>query len=305
MTSPVIGPMTDPMTDPMTARKTAFGSAPALLFLRRLFRRKLVLLAALVLLAIVVVALAAPWVSPFDPGAMRVVRRLRPPSAEHWLGTDELGRDVLSRIIYGARASLGIGFSVVLASCLTGTLFGILAGYDRRLDGPIMRVVDALMALPDILLAIFLVAVLGASAGNVVLALAIVYTPRVVRVVRASTLVVRELPFVEAARALGVGTPRILTVHILLNVASPILIQATFIFAYAVLAEAGLSFLGAGVPPEIPTWGTMIASGQQYADRAFWTVLYPGLAIVLSALSLQILGDGLRDMLDPKLRKAL
>nr|WP_207179973.1 ABC transporter permease [Methylobacterium indicum] len=280
-------------------------NAPALLFLRRLFRRKLVLVAALVLLAIVVVALAAPWVSPFDPGAMRVVRRLRPPSPEHWFGTDELGRDVFSRVVYGARASLGIGFSVVLASCLVGTVFGILAGYERRLDGPIMRVVDALMALPDILLAIFLVAVLGASAGNVVLALAIVYTPRVVRVVRASTLVVRELPFVEAARALGVGTPRILAVHILLNVASPILIQATFIFAYAVLAEAGLSFLGAGVPPEIPTWGTMIASGQQYADRAFWTVLYPGLAIVLSALSLQILGDGLRDMLDPKLRKAV
>ncbi|SEP46244.1 peptide/nickel transport system permease protein [Methylobacterium sp. ap11] len=293
------------MTSPATVQGAAFRSAPAMLFLRRLFRRKLVLAAALVLLAIVVVALAAPWISPFDPGAMRVVRRLRPPSPEHWLGTDELGRDVFSRVVYGARASLGIGFSVVLASCLTGTLFGILAGYDRRLDGPIMRVVDALMALPDILLAIFLVAVLGASAGNVVLALAIVYTPRVVRVVRASTLVVRELPFVEAARALGVGTPRILTVHILLNVASPILIQATFIFAYAVLAEAGLSFLGAGVPPEIPTWGTMIASGQQYADRAFWTVLYPGLAIVLSALSLQILGDGLRDMLDPKLRKAL
>ncbi|WP_423793772.1 ABC transporter permease [Methylobacterium indicum] len=289
----------------MTGAATSPMNAPALLFLRRLFRRKLVLVAALVLLAIVVVALAAPWVSPFDPGAMRVVRRLRPPSPEHWLGTDELGRDVFSRVVYGARASLGIGFSVVLASCLVGTVFGILAGYERRLDGPIMRVVDALMALPDILLAIFLVAVLGASAGNVVLALAIVYTPRVVRVVRASTLVVRELPFVEAARALGVGTPRILAVHILLNVASPILIQATFIFAYAVLAEAGLSFLGAGVPPEIPTWGTMIASGQQYADRAFWTVLYPGLAIVLSALSLQILGDGLRDMLDPKLRKAV
>ncbi|WP_420865468.1 ABC transporter permease [Methylobacterium indicum] len=289
----------------MTGAATSPMNAPAFLFLRRLFRRKLVLVAALVLLAIVVVALAAPWVSPFDPGAMRVVRRLRPPSPEHWLGTDELGRDVFSRVVYGARASLGIGFSVVLASCLVGTVFGILAGYERRLDGPIMRVVDALMALPDILLAIFLVAVLGASAGNVVLALAIVYTPRVVRVVRASTLVVRELPFVEAARALGVGTPRILAVHILLNVASPILIQATFIFAYAVLAEAGLSFLGAGVPPEIPTWGTMIASGQQYADRAFWTVLYPGLAIVLSALSLQILGDGLRDMLDPKLRKAV
>jgi peptide/nickel transport system permease protein len=236
---------------------------------------------------------------------MRVIRRLRPPGADNLLGTDELGRDVLSRVIFGARASLGIGFSVVLASVLVGTLLGILAGFYRRIDGIVMRLVDATMALPDILLAIFLVAVLGASAGNVVLALAIVYTPRVVRVVRASTLVVRELPFVEAARALGVSTPRILLVHVLLNVASPVLIQATFIFAYAVLAEAGLSFLGAGVPPEIPTWGTMIASGQQYADRAFWVVFYPGLAIVLSALSLQILGDGLRDMLDPKLRKAL
>jgi peptide/nickel transport system permease protein len=275
------------------------------MFLRRLFRRKLVLVAALLLAAVILVALLAPWVSPYDPGAMRVIRRLRPPGADNLLGTDELGRDVLSRVIFGARASLGIGFSVVLASVLVGTALGILAGFYRRVDGVVSRLVDATMALPDILLAIFLVAVLGASAGNVVLALAIVYTPRVVRVVRASTLVVRELPFVEAARALGVSTPRILIVHVLLNVASPVLIQATFIFAYAVLAEAGLSFLGAGVPPEVPTWGTMIASGQQYADRAFWVVFYPGLAIVLSALSLQILGDGLRDMLDPKLRKAL
>jgi peptide/nickel transport system permease protein len=186
-----------------------------------------------------------------------------------------------------------------------GTLLGLLAGYFRALDTIVMRLVDAMMALPDILLAIFLVAVLGASAANVVLALSIVYTPRVTRVVRASTLVVRELPFVEAARALGVSTFRILTVHILLNVASPILVQATFIFAYAVLAEAGLSFLGAGVPPEVPTWGTMIASGQQYADQAFWLVLFPGLAIVSAAMSLQLVGDGLRDMLDPKLRKAL
>jgi peptide/nickel transport system permease protein len=280
-------------------------ASPAGLFLRRLFRGRLVLAAGLVLLAVVLVALAAPLVAPYDPGALRVIRRLRPPSAEYWLGTDELGRDVLSRVIYGARASLGIGFAVVVASVAVGTLFGILAGFYRRVDGVVMRVVDALMALPDILLAIFLVAVLGASATNVVLALAIVYTPRVVRVVRASTLVVRELPFVEAARSLGVPTRHILFAHVLPNVASPVLIQATFIFAYAVLAEAGLSFLGAGVPPEVPTWGTMIASGQQFADRAFWTVLYPGLAIVLSALSLQVLGDGLRDMLDPRLRRAL
>lgn len=277
----------------------------ASLFLKRLFRRKLVLFGAVILLVIVIGAIAAPLIAPYSPTGMRVTQRLRPPSMTNWFGTDEFGRDILSRIIYGGRASLGIGMAVVFASMLAGTTLGLLAGYFRALDTIIMRIVDAMMSLPDILLAIFLVAILGASAGNVVLALAIVYTPRVTRVVRGSTLVVRELPFVEAARVLGVSTWRILTVHILLNVASPILVQATFIFAYAVLAEAGLSFLGAGVPPEIPTWGTMIASGQQYADRAFWVVFFPGLAIVLAALSLQLVGDGLRDMLDPKLRKAL
>jgi peptide/nickel transport system permease protein len=276
-----------------------------MLFLERLFRRRLVLIAALILLVIILLAVFAPLVAPYSPTGMRVAYRLRPPSLANWFGTDEFGRDVLSRIIFGGRASLGIGLSVVIASMAAGTTLGLLAGYFRVLDAPVMRFVDAMMSLPDILLAIFLVAVLGASAGNVVLALAIVYTPRVTRVVRSSTLVVRELPFVEAARTLGVSTWRIMTVHILLNVASPVLVQATFIFAYAVLAEAGLSFLGVGVPPEIPTWGTMIASGQNYADRSVWVVLFPGLAIVLAALSLQLLGDGLRDMLDPKLRKSL
>jgi peptide/nickel transport system permease protein len=274
-------------------------------FMRRLFRRRLVLVGTLVLMLIIMLAVFAPLLSPWSPTAIRVAQRLKPPSLQHWFGTDEFGRDILARIMFGARASLGIGLAVVAVSMVCGTLLGLLAGYFRALDTIIMRLVDAMMALPDILLAIFLVAVLGASATNVVLALSIVYTPRVTRVVRASTLVVRELPFVEAARALGVSTFRILTVHILLNVASPILVQATFIFAYAVLAEAGLSFLGAGVPPEVPTWGTMIASGQQYADQAFWLVLFPGVAIVLAAMSLQLVGDGLRDMLDPKLRKAL
>lgn len=283
----------------------AISSAPSALFLRRLFRRKLVLAAAIILAIAFALALLAPWAAPFDPAAMRVVRRLRPPNEINWFGTDELGRDIFSRIVWGARASLGIGFAVVVISVSIGAALGLVAGYFKRADPIIMRLVDALMSLPDILLAIFLVAVLGASSGNVILALAIVYTPRVVRVIRASTLVVRELPFVEAARALGVSIWRILSVHVLLNVASPLLVQATFIFAYAVLAEAGLSFLGAGVPPETPTWGTMIASGQQYADDAFWVVAFPGVAIVLVALSLQILGDGLRDMLDPKLRKAL
>jgi peptide/nickel transport system permease protein len=279
--------------------------APVSLFFRRLFRRKLVVVAFFVLLLIVLLTILAPLIAPYSPTGMRVTNRLKPPSDLNWFGTDEFGRDVLTRVIYGGRASLGIGMAVVVASMLAGTALGLIAGYFRSLDAVIMRGVDAMMSLPDILLAIFLVAVLGASAGNVVLALAIVYTPRVVRVVRGSTLVVRELPFVEAARLLGVSTWRILTRHILLNIASPILVQATFIFAYAVLAEAGLSFLGAGAPPEIPTWGTMIAAGQQFADRAVWVVLFPGLAIVLSAMCLQLLGDGLRDMLDPKLRKAL
>ena len=187
---------------------------------------------------------------------------------------------------------------------ICGVLLGLAAGFFRRLDGPVMRLVDAMMSFPDILLAIALVAVLGASMSNVILALAIVYTPRVARVVRASTLVVRELLFIEAARALGISTWRILFIHILQNIASPILVQATFIFAYAVLAEAGLSFLGVGVPPVLPTWGSMISSGQQFAHQAIWLVVFPGIAIILSALSLQMVGDGFRDLLDPKLRKS-
>jgi len=271
----------------------------------KLFRRRLVLAGAVVLATIALLALFAPWLTPYDPMALKVLDRLQSPRAAHWFGTDELGRDVFSRVIFGARYSLWIGALVVLISTVCGVLLGLAAGFFRRLDGPIMRLVDAMMSFPDILLAIALVAVLGASMTNVIVALAIVYTPRVARVVRASTLVVRELLFVEAARAIGISTWRILFIHILQNIASPILVQATFIFAYAVLAEAGLSFLGVGVPPVLPTWGSMISSGQQFAHQAIWLVVFPGIAIILSALSLQMVGDGFRDLLDPKLRKAL
>jgi len=271
----------------------------------KLFRRRLVLAGALVLATVALLALFAPWLTPYDPMALKVLDRLQSPRAAHWFGTDELGRDVFSRVIFGARYSLLIGALVVLISMVCGVLLGLAAGYFRRLDGPLMRLVDAMMSFPDILLAIALVAVLGASMSNVILALAIVYTPRVARVVRASTLVVRELLFIEAARALGISTWRILFIHILQNIASPILVQATFIFAYAVLAEAGLSFLGVGVPPALPTWGSMISSGQQFAHQGIWLVVFPGIAIILSALSLQMVGDGFRDLLDPKLRKAL
>jgi peptide/nickel transport system permease protein len=280
-------------------------SRPAVVLLRKLLSRKLVLFGALILVVVIVFALFAPWITSYDPKALRVMDRLQSPRLAHVFGTDELGRDVFARVLYGGRLSLWIGLVVVVISVSCGVLLGLVAGFFRRLDGPIMRVVDAMMSFPDILLAIALVAVLGASMVNVILALAIVYTPRVARVVRASTLVVRELLYIEAARALGVSTWRILFVHILQNIASPILVQATFIFAYAVLAEAGLSFLGVGVPPELPTWGTMVASGQQFAHQAIWLVVFPGVAIILSALSLQMVGDGLRDLLDPKLRKSM
>lgn len=273
--------------------------------LGKLFRRKLVAAGAAILVVVALLAIFAPWITPYDPQSLKILDRLQSPRAAHWFGTDELGRDVFSRVVFGARYSLGIGALVVLISMVCGVLLGLAAGYFRRLDGPVMRLVDAMMSFPDILLAIALVAVLGASMANVVLALAIVYTPRVARVVRASTLVVRELLFIEAARALGISAWRILFIHILQNIASPILVQATFIFAYAVLAEAGLSFLGLGVPPALPTWGTMIASGQQFAHQAIWLVVFPGVAIILCALSLQMVGDGLRDLLDPRLRKSL
>jgi peptide/nickel transport system permease protein len=273
--------------------------------LAKLFRRRIVLVATLLLLGMLVLALGAQWVTAHDPNDTSVLQRLKGPSGSHVLGTDELGRDLFARIAHGARYSLAIAALTSLGAIVGGTLLGLVAGFFRRLDTPLMRVVDAMMSLPDILLAIALVAILGPSLLNVVLALVLVYTPRVARVVRASTLVVRELLFVEAARAIGVSTFRILWRHILPNLMSPILVQASFIFAYAILAEAALSFLGVGVPPEIPTWGTMIAGSQQYAHQALGVVLYPGLAIILTALSLQLLGDGVRDLLDPRLKKSM
>jgi peptide/nickel transport system permease protein len=269
---------------------------------RILFARRVVLMAAVLLLGMLLMAILCTWVLPYEPMAMKVSQRLKAPSLTHWAGTDELGRDITSRIFYGARYSLAIGACTAFFAALFGTLMGLLAGFFKSLDAVLMRLVDAMMAFPDILLGIALVSILGASPVNVILALTLVYTPRVARVVRASTLVIRELPYIEAAQAVGLSTSRLLFKHILPNLMSPILVQLSFIFAYALLAEAGLSFLGVGVGAEIPTWGTMVASSTQYADRALWTLLFPGLAIVLTALSLQVLGDGVRDLLDPRLK---
>jgi peptide/nickel transport system permease protein len=274
-------------------------------FFSRLMHRKTVMIGVMILALFILLSLLAPWISPYSPSKLSIINRLKPPSAQFWFGTDEFGRDVFSRTLYAGRLSLLVGSCVVVLSTLVGVTLGLLAGFFQKLDTPIARLIDAMMAFPDILLAIALVAALGPSLITVIIALSIVYSPRLARVVRASTLVVRELPYVEAARALGISTFHIITRHVLRNITSPILVQGTFLFASAMLAEAGLSFLGLGVSPEIPTWGTMIASGRQYIGQADWMTYFPGIAIVLCVLSLQMVGDGLRDMLDPRLRKDL
>ncbi|MCR4520689.1 MULTISPECIES: ABC transporter permease [Bosea] len=277
----------------------------ARLFLRDLLKRRMVAIGLAILIVFVLLAAFAPLLAPYAPGRLSVVNRLKPPSGIYWFGTDEFGRDIFSRMLYAGRLSLSVGAAVVVLSSLIGVTLGLLAGFFKRLDTPIARLIDAMMAFPDILLAIALVAALGPSLMTVIIALSIVYAPRLARIVRAATLVIRELPYVEAARAFGNSTFRIMFRHVLPNIVSPITVQATFIFASAMLAEAGLSFLGLGVSPDIPTWGTMISSGRQYIGQADWMTYFPGLAIVLAVLSLQMVGDGLRDLLDPRLRKDL
>ncbi|MER9799775.1 ABC transporter permease [Mesorhizobium sp. M0142] len=271
--------------------------------LSRLMTRPTAAVGIAVLIAIVLAAILAPVIAPYAPTKLSIASRLHPPSLDHLFGTDDLGRDIFTRTLYAARTSLAVGFAVVIFASIIGVVLGLTSGFFRRLDAPVSRLIDAMMAFPDILLAIALVAALGATAVNVVVALGVVYAPRLARVVRASTLVIRELPYVEAARALGVPTPIILVRHVLRNVTSPLLVQATFIFANAILAEAGLSFLGVGISPDIPTWGTMIATGRQYMDQAGWIMMFPGGAIVITVLSLQLVGEGLRDLLDPRLAK--
>ena len=278
---------------------------PTVLFIRRLLKRKTVAAGLIVLLVFVLLAVFAPMIAPYSPSKLSIVNRLKPPSELYWFGTDEFGRDVFSRTIYAGRLSLLVGAAVVALSALIGITLGLLAGFFQKLDTPIARLIDAMMAFPDILLAIALVAALGPSLTTVIIALAVVYSPRLARIVRASTLVIRELPYVEAAKALGISTFHIMTRHVLRNLVSPILVQCTFLCASSMLAEAGLSFLGLGVRPEIPTWGTMISAGRQYIGQADWMTYFPGFAIILSVLSLQMVGDGLRDMLDPRLRRDL
>jgi peptide/nickel transport system permease protein len=252
---------------------------------------------------IIMVALFASVIAPYDPATLDVLNRLNPPTWAHPFGTDNLGRDVLSRVLFGARLSLLIGGLVVAISGALGTLIGVLAGYHTRLDRFLMRMVDGLMAFPGILLAIALMAATGQRLENVVVALTAIFTPRMARVVRAVVLSLRETEFVQAGRALGATDWRIIRVHVLPNARGPMIVQGTFIFAESVLAEAALDFLGAGLPPDVPTWGTVIAAGRMFLQRAPWITVFPGAAIMLTVLGLNLLGDGLRDLADPRLRK--
>jgi peptide/nickel transport system permease protein len=252
-------------------------------------------LVCLVLIVLSAVGAHLWWTSP--PQKMSPAVRLRAPSAEHWFGTDHYGRDVYSRTIHGGRISLIVGSTVAVTSLAIGTVIGLVGGYYRRLDAVVMRVMDGLMAIPAILLALALMALVRASLQSVVVALVIPEIPRTVRIVRASVLSLREQPMVEGARAIGAWTPRILTRYILPALVAPLIVQGTYISASAILIEAYLSFLGVGTPPHIPSWGNIMAEGRAFVQLGFWIILFPGLLLALTVLSINLIGDGLRDRL--------
>ena len=269
---------------------------------RRLLHHRLFVLGCVLFGVILLVALLAPVIAPVDPNKLSMRNKFHAPSYDFPFGTDNFGRSLWSRVVWGARLSMIIGGAVVAINAVAGTAIGAAAGYFRRLDNGLMRLNDALMAFPAVLLAIAVTAVLGPSVNDVIIALAIVYTPRTARIVRSSVIVLREMEYVQAARAAGAGHWRILRRHILPNAMAPLIVQLSFLFAYAVLNEATLSFLGVGAVPPTPTWGNIMAEGRQYMTDAPWIIAIPGAALMLTVLGLNLLGDGLRDVLDPRLR---
>jgi peptide/nickel transport system permease protein len=269
---------------------------------RVLARNRLGVTGAFLLAIVVGCAAFAGWMAHQDPMFVNPAIRLRPPGAAHWFGTDDFGRDVFSRVVYGSRVSLEVGALVVALTALLGGIAGLTAGYVRTWDNVVMRVTDALMAIPPALLAITLMAALGAKVSNVIVSLTVAYAPQLTRVVRSQVLVLRETAFAEAAKAAGAAESRIAFRHVLPNTLSVVLIQGTVTFADAVLTEAGLSYLGVGEPPGVPSWGNILSDGRAYMIQAPWITLFPGLAIVICVLGLNLFGDGLRDVLDPRLR---
>lgn len=272
--------------------------------LRRVLKNRMVLTGSIIVTFITIVALFAPIIAPYDPLDMNVQDRMQSPSLAHVFGTDGFGRDILSRVIYGSRISMGVAFSVVLITSVAGILLGIISAFYRSLDNIIMRISDGLMAFPVLLLAIAIVAVLGPAKENVTIALSIVYTPLVARVIRGQAITEREQVYVEAIKVLGASSWRIMFKHILPNCLSPFVIQITFIFAYTIIVEASLSFLGVGTPPQIPSWGNILNEGMLFMREAWWMTVFPGVFVLVTVLGLNLLGDGLRDMLDPSINKS-
>jgi peptide/nickel transport system permease protein len=272
-------------------------------YLRTILRNKLSSIGFIITLLMILIALFAPLLSPHDSIKQNIQHRLAPPGPAHWLGADGFGRDLLSRIIWGTRLSMKVGFVVVLFTTFSGSVIGLVAGYYPKIDNwLIMRLMDGLMAFPAIILALGIMAILEPNWFNAVIALSVVYTPGTARIVRSSVLSAKENDFVEAARALGASTPRLLFRHIMLNSWAPLLVQMTFIMAYAIIAEASLSFVGAGTPPPEPSWGNILAEGREFMRVAYWITIFPGVAIAIAVLGLNLAGDGLRDVLDPRLR---
>jgi peptide/nickel transport system permease protein len=273
---------------------------------RDAFRRHpTALIGGVILICMVAIAIFAPWLGTIDPQAVAPIKRLKPPSADSCFGTDMLGRDVYSRVVYGARVSLIVGLAVAMFSTILGIAIGLVTGYVRVLDAIVMRVMDGLMSIPSVLLAIALMALTKASVGNVIAAITLAEVPRVVRLVRSLVLTLREQPYVEAAIAAGTTLPRILMRHILPNIVAPLLVQGTYVCGSAMITEAILSFIGAGTPPNIPSWGNIMAEGRSLIQIAGYLILFPGICLSLTVLAVNLLGDGMRDALDPRLARRM
>ena len=272
------------------------------IFWRRFRRNKLAMLGALIIFSLAVVAVIAPLIAPFNPNQQDILHRLEPPSHKHLLGTDDLGRDLLSRIVYGTRVSLFVGFVAVGIAIMIGSLLGLISGYfGGRLDSLIMRFVDIMLCFPTFFLILMVIAFLEPNIWNVMVVIGITGWPGLTRLVRGECLSVREREFVQAAKALGLSNRRVMFVHLLPNVMAPILVSATLGIGGAILTESALSFLGLGVQPPTPSWGNILTAGKDYITLAWWLSLYPGLAILITVLAYNLLGEGLRDVLDPRM----
>ncbi len=290
----------------VTTLPAPVSTSPTLRQFKEAFRRHpTAIVGGIVLLLMILLALLAPWLGTVDPQAVTPIKRLKQPSAEFWFGTDMLGRDVYSRVVYGARVSLSIGIAVAFFSILVGLSIGLVTGYLRWLDAVVMRVMDGLMSIPPVLLAISLMALTRASIENVIIAITLAEVPRVVRLVRSLVLTLREQPYVEAAVAAGTSLPRILVRHILPNTTAPLLVQGTYICASAMITEAILSFIGAGTPPNIPSWGNIMAEARSLFQIAGYLIFFPGVCLSLTVLAVNLLGDGMRDALDPRLARRM